>query len=243
VSDRRWVLGPGAVGARTIKGPVTTEITVEGGVRDRLGDAIFDPSSLYEVLGLARFTGRTGLIAKIDAYLATHRSGYVLIRGEAGVGKSTLAAYLVWSRYCVHHFTRIEGARSPEQARRSIAAQLIGAWDLAGELGLKEDFPAVADRPDWLIKVLRAAARRRDDLHPGLPLVVVDGLDEADPPAPGRDTGIPLGLPRPESLMGRQGRGGFRFRWEAFPRFDAGSGVSGREKIRVGGQFGPVGWT
>lgn len=49
--------------------------------------------------------------------------------------------------------------------------------------------------------MLRAAARRRDALHLGLPLVVVvDGLDEADPPVPGRDTGIPLGLPRPESL-------------------------------------------
>ncbi|MGH3781180.1 MAG: NACHT and WD repeat domain-containing protein, partial [Pseudonocardiaceae bacterium] len=199
VSD--GMLGPGGVWARTIRGSVTTAITVVGGVRDRLVDAIFDPSSLSEVLGLARFTGRVELIAKIDAYITTHRAGYVLIRGEAGVGKSTLAAYLVWSRYCVHHFTRIEGARSPEQARRSIAAQLIGRWDLAGELGLEDDFPTVADRPDWLIKTLRAAACRRNDLDPGLPLVlVVDGLDEADPPGPGRDTGIPLGLPRPESL-------------------------------------------
>ena len=36
---------------------------------------------------------------------------------------------------------------------------------------------------------------------PGSPLViVVDGLDEADPPASGQDTGVPLGLPRPENL-------------------------------------------
>lgn len=89
MSEQRWVLGPGAVGARTIKGSVSTAITVVGGARDRLGDAIFDPSSLYEVLGLARFIGRAELIAKIDAYIARHRSGYVLIRGEAGVGKST----------------------------------------------------------------------------------------------------------------------------------------------------------
>ncbi|MBV8995644.1 MAG: ATP-binding protein, partial [Pseudonocardiales bacterium] len=148
-----------------------------------------------------RFTGRAALIAQIDAYIESHRSGYVLIRGEAGVGKSTLAAHLVWNRWCVHHFTRIEGACSPEQARRSIAAQLISAWDLAEGLGLEEDFPAVADRPDWLVKVLRAAAQRRDELDKDLRVVlVIDGLDEADPPAPGRETGIPLGLPRPESL-------------------------------------------
>ena len=201
MSDSGWVLGPGAVGARTIKGPVTTAITLVHGVRDRLADAIFDPSPLYETLDLARFTGRAELIAQIDAYIESHRSGYVLIRGEAGVGKSTLAAHLVWNRWCVHHFTRIEGARSPEQARRSIAAQFISAWDLASELGLEEDFPAVADRPDWLVKVLWAAAQRRDELDKDLRLVlVVDGLDEADPPAPGRETGIPLGLPRPESL-------------------------------------------
>jgi hypothetical protein len=54
---------------------------------------------LLSQLDLARFTGRTALIEKIDA--AVHRitssgatSGYVLIRGEAGVGKTALAAYL-----------------------------------------------------------------------------------------------------------------------------------------------------
>jgi transcriptional regulator with PAS, ATPase and Fis domain len=87
------VLGPGAVGARTIKGSVTTEITVIGGIRDRLADAIFDPSRLYDVLRLDRFTGRAELIDQIDSYIDRHRSGYVLIRGEAGVGKSTLAAF------------------------------------------------------------------------------------------------------------------------------------------------------
>jgi hypothetical protein len=125
----------------------------------------------------------------------------VVVQAEAGVGKSALAAHLAWTRPCAHHFTRLEGARAPEQARRSLAAQLIGAWDLTAEFAPGDAFPAGVDRPDWLLKVLRAAAARADRVHRRWPLVlVVDGLDEADPPAPGQDTGIPLGLPRSEHL-------------------------------------------
>jgi hypothetical protein len=116
-------------------------------------------------------------------------------------GKTALAAHLVWTRPCVHHFTRLEGASAPEQARRSLAAQLIGAWQLTEQLAPGDSFPAVADRPDWLSKVLWAAADKRIQMKLTEPIVlVVDGLDEADPPAPGQDTGIPLGLPRPDHL-------------------------------------------
>jgi WD40 repeat protein len=199
----RWVLGPGAVAAgRDIKGPVN--VTIISGRFERLRDAIFDARPLAVKLGLDRFVGREWLIKQIDDYIGTHRSGYVVIQGEAGVGKSALAAHLVWTRPCVHHFTQLEGGRSPEQARRSLAAQLIGAWGLADEFTVGDAFPAGADRPDWLLKVLHAAADRRDQSNPGYPLVlVVDGLDESDPPVPGHDTGIPLGLPLPEHLPDR----------------------------------------
>jgi len=198
-----WTLGPGAVAAgRDIRGPVT--VTVINGTFDRPRDAIFDPTPLAEVLDLAHFTGREWLIEKIDGFIATRRKGYVVVQAEAGVGKSALAAHLVWTRPCAHHFTRLEGGRAPEHARRSLAAQLIGMWQLAEEFAPGDALPAGADRPDWLPKVLRAAAARRDQLDPAQPLVlVVDGLDEADPPAPGQDTGIPLGLPRPEHLPDR----------------------------------------
>jgi hypothetical protein len=200
MTKRPWVVGPGGVGAGgDINGPVT--VTVINGSFRRLREAIFDPDSLETELDLARFTGREWLIEQIDVYIASHRKGYVVVQAEAGVGKSALAAYLVWTRPCAHHFTRQEGARSPVQARRSLAAQLIGAWGLADEMAPGDNFPKGAGRPDWLVKVMKAAAARRDELHPGSPIVlVVDGLDEADPPARGQDTGVPLGLPRPESL-------------------------------------------
>ncbi|MEV0732268.1 hypothetical protein [Polymorphospora sp. NPDC050346] len=204
----RWV-GPGAVTTGgDISGTVNTGPTyvqVVAGRFDRVHDAVFDPAPLAEQLDLARFQGRADLIARIDERIAVQDRGYVVVRGEAGVGKSALAAHLVWTRPCVHHFTRLGGgARNPVEARRSLAAQLIGGWGLADRFTPGDVFPAAAERPEWLAKVIRAAAAARDAQNPNgprLPLVlVVDGLDEAEPDPPDMGTGIPLGLPTPDDL-------------------------------------------
>ena len=110
---------------------------------------------------------------------------------------------------CAFHFSRLTGqGRSPERARRNLSAQLIAAWELF-DLAPNDEFPPEADEPDWLVRVMEAAAAKRDVEHaasgpnngsaPPL-IVVVDGLDEAEPAAPGRDTRIPFGLPRPDEL-------------------------------------------
>ena len=125
---KSWVLGPGAVSAgRDITGPV--HITITHGTFDRLSDSIFDATPLARVLNLPRFTGREWLLQRIDDSIARMDSGYVVVQAEAGTGKSTLAAWLAWNRPCIYHFTRLDGGRSPEQARRSLAAQLIGWWN------------------------------------------------------------------------------------------------------------------
>jgi AAA ATPase domain len=206
VTKPGWVVGPGSVIARTINGPVT--VNVIGGSPDPIRDAIFDPSGLEKALDLAHFTGREWLIRRIDDYIAAadHDHGYIMVQAEAGVGKSALAAHLVWTRLCAHHFTRLTGGQSPVAARRNLAAQLIVGWDLTGELTEHGSFPKSANSPRFLVRVLRQAAQRRNKLYPGAPLVlVVDGLDEAAPPPPGpdgdeQDTGIPLGLPHPDDL-------------------------------------------
>ncbi|MFY1632330.1 NACHT and WD repeat domain-containing protein [Solwaraspora sp. WMMB335] len=205
----RWQLAPGAVAAgRDITGTVhtgPTYVQVTVGRFDRLNDAIFDPAPLYEQLDLARFQGRSGLISQIDKRIAATDRGYVVVRGEAGVGKSALAAHLVWTRPCAHHFTRLDGgARNPIEARKSLAAQLIGAWGLADRFTPGDVFPAAAQRPDWLAKVIRAAVAARDERFAPAerrPVVlVVDGLDEAEADPAGMGTGIPLGLPAPDAL-------------------------------------------
>ncbi|WP_196222582.1 WD40 repeat domain-containing protein, partial [Micromonospora sp. CP22] len=193
---------------RDITGTVNTGPTyvqVTAGRFDQVHNAVFDPAPLFELLDLARFQGRKELISRIDERITTTDRGYVVVRGEAGVGKSALAAHLVWTRPCAYHFTGLDGgARNPVEARKSLAAQLIGAWRLAQRFTPGDVFPAAAERPDWLAKVIRAAIAARNEQYPPAerrPIVlVVDGLDEAEPDPPGMGTGIPLGLPTPDAL-------------------------------------------
>jgi WD domain, G-beta repeat len=176
-----------------------TQYLFSGGL-ERLRDVSFDPSQLTRDLDLARFTGREWLIGQIDAFIASRPRGYVIIQAEAGVGKSTLAAHLVGTRPWLHHFTRLPGGRSPEAARKSLAAQLIAAWGLVEEWAPEGMLPAASSRPDWFSRLLEAAACKSDEQGPGDqergPVVlVVDGLDEAEP-EPGGSRGLPLGLPQ-----------------------------------------------
>ena len=178
-----------------------TQYLFTGGF-ERLRDVCFDPASLARDLDLARFTGREWLIGQIDAFISGRPRGYVIIQAEAGVGKSTLAAHLAWTRPWPHHFTRLPGGRSPEAARKSLAAQLIAESDLLEEWAPGGVLPAASSRPDWFSRLLEAVARKPSQQAPGAqrgkPVVlVVDGLDEAEP-EPGGGRGLPLGLP--ESL-------------------------------------------
>jgi WD40 repeat protein len=174
--------------------PVTQNLFV--GAAERLGDVCFDPSSLERDLDLAYFTGRQWLIDQIEEFIARRPRGYVVIQAEAGVGKSSLAAHLVWSRPWLHHFTRLPGGRSPESARKSLAAQVIARWDLLDKWAPGGALPPSSARPDWFSRLLEAAARKRDEQAQGRePIVlVIDGLDEAESEA-SADYGLPLGLP------------------------------------------------
>ena len=174
-----------------------TQYLFSGGF-ERLRDVCFDPAPLARDLDLARFTGREWLISQIDAFIADRPRGYVIIQAEAGVGKSTLAAHLAGTRPWPCHFTRLPGGRSPEAARKSLAAQLIARWDLP-EWAPEGVLPVASSRPDWFSRLLEAAARKRDQQEPDEErrepiVIVVDGLDEAEPEAAG-GRGLPLGLP------------------------------------------------
>ena len=172
--------------------PVTRNL-FSGGF-ERLRDVCFDPWVLERDLDLQRFTGREWLIQRIDDFLQTRSRGYVIILAEAGVGKSSLAAHLVGSRPWLHHFTRLSGGRSPEAARKSLAAQLISRWHLE-DWAPDGVLPSSSDRPDWFDRLLHAAAQQRDRQEPNEQIVlVVDGLDEIEEGATG-GIGLRLGLP------------------------------------------------
>jgi nucleotide-binding universal stress UspA family protein len=115
------------------------------------------------------FTGRAATIAALDKALSdpAFPSGYVVISGEPGVGKTALLCHLVERRGYVHHFTgQAEGTTSPELAVRNLCAQLMLRYDLPGP-----------PSSDLLSQLNEATARAR-----GEPVVIlVDALDEAAP--------------------------------------------------------------
>ena len=134
----------------------------------------------------AGFVGREWLFERIEAFMDRHPRGYFLLRGDPGIGKSSLAAEIVRRHGCVHHFNiRAEGINRVEDFLSNICAQLIAAFGLPHTFLLPE-----ATRDGNFLKGLL------EQVMSGRPgekiLLVIDALDEvlADP-----EEGNPLHLP------------------------------------------------
>lgn len=128
----------------------------------------------------AFFVGRQFVLNELDQRLATMSSGYVLLEGQPGIGKSAVLAELVRARDYVHHFNVATGGiRTADQFLRNVCAQLIVRYRLP-----YQELPADAGLDTgFLDEVLRAAVRSARADHE-LPIVVlVDALDEAEAPA------------------------------------------------------------
>ncbi|MCP4399064.1 MAG: hypothetical protein GY801_17405 [bacterium] len=71
------------------------------------------------------FVGRQDAIERIEQFLQEHKSGYLAIIGEAGIGKSALLAHEVKRRGAVHHFVDDkQNSAKDEVFLRSIVKQL-----------------------------------------------------------------------------------------------------------------------
>src|SRR5262245_60798372 len=129
--------------------------------------------------------GRENVFERIGALIggAEFGSGYVVIRGEPGIGKTSIAACLVKRHGYVHHFNIApENIRTARQFLENVCAQLIIRYGL-GHTALP---PNVGDDSGLLSQLLLEARAKAG----GPVVVVVDALDEAD------NTGVPLSANR-----------------------------------------------
>src|SRR6185295_13429139 len=77
------------------------------------------------------FVGRRWLFEKIDASWRGKESGYFVIRGDAGIGKTALIAQMTKRTDAIYFFNqRSARSNTPEICHRSLCAQLIEAFGL-----------------------------------------------------------------------------------------------------------------
>lgn len=126
---------------------------------------------------LQDFVGRNWLTGTVESFLQEHDRGYVVVRSQPGLGKTSFAASLVRSRGWIHHFvSRAHGVIGFDQFLQNLHAQL------AHKLGsfLEEPDESSFSHGLYLEKMLQSASTK---LAPtgGRLIVVIDGLDEALP--------------------------------------------------------------
>jgi hypothetical protein len=121
------------------------------------------------------FVGRDFIFKAIDDTLADpgFLSGYVVVRGEPGIGKTALLGQLVKKWNCVHHFNiSSQNIRSTKDFLSNICAQLIIQYDLPHTV-----LPSNATLDSGFLSQLLFEATAKTDKRV---LIVVDALDEAD---------------------------------------------------------------
>lgn len=151
---------------------------------------------------LQNFVGREFVFKTVDEFIKNNDSGYFIIRGEPGVGKSSLMARLIRERNYIHHFNIVtEGIVSPKDFLRNICAQLIIRYDLREEKEDKEERYKVlphnaGDNSGFLSKLLAQAASEPKN-HPIV--LAVDSLDESsqtEMPSAANILYLPRSLPK-----------------------------------------------
>ncbi|MFN6535014.1 MAG: AAA family ATPase [Nostoc sp. EkiNYC01] len=124
------------------------------------------------------FCGRVFVFNEFDKFLEKHPKGYFTVIGDAGMGKSAIAAQYVSKYKAICYFNiRAEARNTPEQFLQSIRQQLINRYQLQNA---END-----NLPTLLTKV-------NEKLVTGERLViVVDALDEVEQPGSGNLLDLP----------------------------------------------------
>ena len=122
------------------------------------------------------FVGRDFIFRAIDERLEDSEfpSGYILIRGEPGIGKTALLSQMVKTRGYVHHFNIApQNIRSTRAFLENVCAQLIVRYQLD-----HATLPPEASEDSAYLGQLLAEAVASNDDEPVV--VLVDALDEAE---------------------------------------------------------------
>jgi hypothetical protein len=123
---------------------------------------------------LRGFVGRQFVFDAVDGFLDAHDSGYFVIRGVPGIGKSALMAKLIDDRGFVHHFNiASQNIRSTRTFLENACAQLIERY----ELEIDEIPHRAFDDGGFLAQCLSEAAADPEN-HPVV--LAIDALDEVD---------------------------------------------------------------
>jgi hypothetical protein len=125
------------------------------------------------------FVGRNYIFEEINYHLEDKgfSSGYIIIKGEPGIGKTALMAELINQKNWVHHFIT-EGFNSTESFLANICSQIIIKYDLSysqlpvNEIGTEERIRGYKRFLDE--ELLPQAIERANQI-----IILVDALDEA----------------------------------------------------------------
>jgi hypothetical protein len=139
------------------------------------------------------FVGRRWLFHAIDRHLLDREnfpSGYILITGEPGIGKSALMAQLVKERGWIHHFNNtLQGIASPKHFLANLSAQLTDRYRLP-----HTQLPDDAHKDGlFLARLLQEVSEVRKDDEPLV--LVVDALDETERAGAANPLFLPPALP------------------------------------------------
>ncbi|GAB1537952.1 hypothetical protein NUACC21_06070 [Scytonema sp. NUACC21] len=121
---------------------------------------------------LKSFCGRQFVFAEFQKFQQTHSKGYFTLVGDAGTGKSTIAAKYVSQNNCPCYFNILAERRNrPEDFLKSIRQQLIQRYGFQG-----------ADNTNLQELLVKASQKHfANKKNPPL-VIVVDALDEVDQP-------------------------------------------------------------